>query len=433
MTISAASATILNATIVDTTNLFSSGNLVLRATTGSTACDSSAAGVTTDAATCASSTLPTGPLTTSPTSATATLSSVGTLTPSLSRLTSNTCGVQQAATTTGADVALAYGDVTYASAGPLGATAVAFNSSGNFDTLNAVSGPSVFTQVAWFKTSSSGSIFSFANTYASSAPNSWDRMIWIDATGHVVAGVYPGAVKEIKSPSVYSDGAWHFVAVTLSASGATSGFRLYVDGTLVASSSSVVSAQGYTGYWHIGWSNAQNGWTDSPTSAFFTGSIAGVGVLPTALSAATIAALYASTDLSAYAATLKANAPTAYWPLDDTGANAYTGALPGVTSPCALDLVTVEAAQGGSVTCVAPAKAGACNPPSSAQTLGTTLNNALPNPTSSRPITLTTTMQVAAGLSVDATGLRLVVPVAYYSQLSSFNATLAYYQEVVIL
>jgi hypothetical protein len=342
--------------------------------------------------------------------------------------------VQLGATTTGTDLALAYGDVNFATSGPLGATAVTLNSaSGYFDTLNAYSGPDVFTQAAWFKTTSSGSIMSFANSYASSAPTSWDRMIWIDPTGHVVAGVYPSAVKELKSPSTYNDGAWHFVAVTLAASGASPGFRLYVDGSLVASSATVVSAQGYGGYWHIGWSNAPHGWSDAPTNAVFTGSIAGVGVLPSALSAAAVAALYASKDMSAYATAVGLYAPTAYWPLDDTGDVAYTGAIPGVTSPCALAEVTVEATQSGVVTCVAPAQVGACNPPSSALTLASTLNDPLPVLTTSRPITLSLSLQVPTGLSVDASALRLVVPLVYRSQLSSFNATLDYLHQVVIL
>ena len=435
LSIGGASAAMMGATIADTTNTFSSGTLVLNALTGTTPCTSTTSSVSTNAASCTGSTLPSGPLSTSPVSASVTLSSLGTLAPSSSRLTTSTCGEQQASTTTGTDTALAYGNVTYSVAGPLGGTAVALGAaSGNFDTISTYTGPNIFTQVAWFKTTSSGSIFSFENTYASTAPSTWDRMIWIDATGHVVAGVYPNAVEEISSPNTYNDGLWHFVAVTLNAaSGSTLGFRLYVDGSLVASSTAVTSAQAYSGYWHIGWSNAPSGWTDPPSNAYFTGSLAGVGVLPSALSATSIAALYASASLNAYSSSVSGDAPTAYWPLNDTGTVAYTGAVPGVTSACALDQVTIQATQGATTTCVAPAKVGACGVPTSAQTLATALSDATPNAARSSPVTLTTSMDVAAGLATNARGLRLVVPVTYYEQVGSFSATLAYSMGVVIL
>lgn len=434
LSIGAASAAIMNAAIVDTTNTFSSGTLVLGASTGSASCASSNSSVSSNAATCTGSTIPSGPLSTSPASATVTLSSLGNLAPSLSRLSTSACGVQQASTAAGTDTALAYGNVTYSVAGPLGGSAVALGApSGTFDTLNTFTGTSAFTQVAWFKTTTSGSIFSFENTYASSAPNSWDRMIWIDATGHVVTGVYPNAVKEISSPLTYDNGAWHFVAVTLNASGATSGFRLYIDGSLVASTTTVTSAQAYTGYWHIGWSNARSGWTDPPSNAFFTGSLAGVGVLSTVLSAASISALYTTANMSTYSTTITTDGPTAYWALDDSGTVAYNGSVPGLTSACALDEVTVQAAQGSTTTCVAPAKLGACGSPSAAQNAATSLNDVTLNASTSSPVTLTTTMDVATGLPTNANGLRLLVSFTYYARLGSFNATLAYPQEVAIL
>ena len=426
-----AAATIFSAVIINDVNSFSSGTLVLNGLTGTTNCSSGSVSISTDAATCTGTSLPTTTLSTTPTSASITLSQLGTLSPTASQLANGTCGVQQASTSIGTDTALAYGDITYKMAGPLGGTSVALNSSsGSFDTLNSSTGPSTFTQVAWFKTTTSGSILSFANTYASSGAASWDRMIWIDPTGHVVAGVYPNAVKEIKSTGTYNNGAWHFVAVTLSA---TSGFRLYVDNAPVVSSATVTSAQSYSGYWHIGWSNAASGWTDPPSSAYFIGSLAGIGVLPTALSATSIAALYASTTFSSYSSLVTSSAPSAYWPLDDTGTVAFTGTIPGITSACALAQLTVQASQGASTTCVAPAAAGACAAPSSGLTAASTLNVTIPTASTPSPVTLTVSMDVAAGLSIDASGLRLLVPLIYSEQRSSFSATLSYPAGVVIL
>ena len=157
-------------------------------------------------------------------------------------------------------------------------------------------------------------------------------MIWLDPAGHVVAGVYPGTTEEISSPQVYDNGAWHLVAVTLSATGPSPGFRLYVDGALVASSTSVTSAQPYSGYWHVGWSNATQSWPDAPSDAYFTGTLAGVGILPSALSAANVAALFASSSFVNYSSAVGAFAPSAYWSLQDSGTTPYVGAVPGLVT-----------------------------------------------------------------------------------------------------
>jgi hypothetical protein len=323
-----ASAAIFSTTIIDNINTFSSGNLVLSATTGAAMCNSASGSVSVDSAICSGNPLPLGPLSTTASSATITLSAVGSVGATTGHISSSGCGVQQAADATGADPALAYGGLTYQSSGPLSGTSVAFNgTTGNFQTINSYSGPTVFTQVAWFKTTTSGSIMGFANTYGVTGLGSWDRMIWVDPTGHVVAGVYPGATDEITSTSAYNNGAWHFVAVTLS----TTGFDLYVDGALQASSTSVTTAQVYTGYWHLGWSNAISGWPDSPTSAFFSGSLAGVGIIPTALTSTQVSSLYASATFSAYSTSVNARSPSAYWSLNDTGATPYLGAVPGLS------------------------------------------------------------------------------------------------------
>lgn len=248
-------------------------------------------------------------------------------------LNTSTCGAQQAVTSVGTDTAIAYGGLTYNTTGPLGGNAISFDgTSGHFNTLNSYNGLNRFTELAWFKTTASGSIFDFSNIYGTTGVGSWDRMIWLDSTGHVVAGVYPNAVKEVKSPSTYNDGAWHLVAVTLNSSGGNKGFRLYIDGALKASNTGVTTAQAYTGYYHIGWSNAITGWTDPPTNAYFNGSLAGVGVIPTALTAAQISSLYTSANMSAYSSTIVGDTPTAYWELNDTGTTPYTGPITGITA-----------------------------------------------------------------------------------------------------
>jgi len=69
--------------------------------------------------------------------------------------------------------------------------------------------------------------------------------------------------------------------------------------------------------------------------------VAGVSVLPTALSAAQSAALYASASFSAYAAAVSADGPSQFWPLQREA----------VADGCAFVAATVEVA----TTCVLPA------------------------------------------------------------------------------
>ncbi len=214
---------------------------------------------------------------------------------------------------TGADPGTGVGGLTYQANGALGGASVGFDgSSGYVQTANPVTNPQTFSLAAWFKTNGSGSIIGFTNGPATSA-TSWDRQIWIDSTGHVVFGVRNNATSEIQSPASFNDGNWHFVVATLSPSG---GMNLYVDGAPVASNSAVTSAQAYNGYWHLGWSNAGNGWPDPPTSGYFPGSLAQVAVFKTALSATQISQLGAQTTSTGFANQVTGDAPTSYWPLD---------------------------------------------------------------------------------------------------------------------
>ncbi len=206
--------------------------------------------------------------------------------------------------------------VSLNNAGPLSGNSVSFSSANSdyLSTTNSLTGPQVFTEMAWFNTTSSGTIMGFDNNQLNAA-SSYDRMVWVDPTGHIVAGVYPNAVKEITSTNTYNDGAWHLMAMTLS----SSGFYLYIDGTLVASSTSVVSAQNYTGYWHIGWDNPTGGWADAPTNDYFNGSLAGVAIFPIALSLNEVNGIYSSSSFTNYSNTILSYYPSDYWSLQSTG------------------------------------------------------------------------------------------------------------------
>ncbi len=172
-----------------------------------------------------------------------------------------------------------------------------------------------FSEAVWFETTASGggTLLGFASTPTDTGAAEWDRMLWVDPAGHVVFGVYPGATKEIASTGSYADGSWHLAVATLSP---TAGTALYVDGSLVASDPTTTSAQaGYNGYWHAGWDNETSAWPDPPTDAYFNGTLSDAAVLPSALSAAQVTALYSSGSQAAWSSALAADGATESWSL----------------------------------------------------------------------------------------------------------------------
>lgn len=116
----------------------------------------------------------------------------------------------------------------------------------------------------------------------------YDKHIYMTNSGQLIFGVNPGSLKTITTSGKWNDGKWHHIVAT---EGST-GIRLYVDGTLRASDTSVTSSENYSGYWRIAQDNLK-GWPSLPTSQFFNGQIDETAVYPTALSAAQIANHYA--------------------------------------------------------------------------------------------------------------------------------------------
>ncbi len=220
------------------------------------------------------------------------------------------------------------GATVAATGGPLGGPTIDLGSSGGWvETATQPPPPQTFTQLAWFNTTGPGGIMAFSVPQGTGGTTTHDRMVWVDAAGNVVAGVFPGTggpTEEIASSGTdYADGQWNLVAVTLS----SSGFDLYVNGVLAASNTSVTSAQSNNdGYWHLGWFGG-GGWPDTTTSSgaaisdYLPGSLSGVAVLPTALSSGQISSLYAQASYGAYASTVQSFSPSAFWSVvQQTGA-----------------------------------------------------------------------------------------------------------------
>jgi serine protease AprX len=231
-----------------------------------------------------------------------------------------------------ANTASVEGGVTLGAGGPLGGSAISLNgSTGWAETTNSYTNPEGFSVVGWFETSttSGGSIIGFSNNKGNGSQSEWDRQLWIDNSGKVVWGVYPGSTQEVTSPAAYNNGAWHMVVAEIGSAGQ----QLWVDGTEVASKSSVTSAQNYAGYWHVGYGNGESNWPDPPSSAYLAGSLSQVGIVPTQLSASQISTLYNAGSSAAFATDMGQLSPTSYWGLQDSGAasTAYTS-VTGATS-----------------------------------------------------------------------------------------------------
>ncbi|SHN70779.1 FOG: PKD repeat, partial [Geodermatophilus obscurus] len=161
-------------------------------------------------------------------------------------------------------------------------TATQFNggTTGFAATRTAIAGPQVFSVESWIRTTTTqgGKIIGFGNA---NTGTSWqnDRNVYMDTTGRILFGVWPGATRTVSSTAAYNDGRWHHVVATLS----RAGMALYVDGVRVAARADTVSAEPSTGYWRIG---GDTSWAGAP---FFAGQIDEVAVYPTALSAQQVA------------------------------------------------------------------------------------------------------------------------------------------------
>ena len=148
-------------------------------------------------------------------------------------------------------------------------SAVTFNgTSATLSDNTAATAPTVFSEEAWFKTSttSGGKIIGFQST-ASGSTGTFDRHVYLLDDGQLVFGTQTSASvttrTTVTSPSSYNDGKWHHVVATMS----STGMALYVDGA-PAGSATQASAQSYSGFWRIGGGSTWGG-----TSGFLAGAI----------------------------------------------------------------------------------------------------------------------------------------------------------------
>ncbi|MFT4009800.1 MAG: PKD domain-containing protein [Nocardioidaceae bacterium] len=179
------------------------------------------------------------------------------------------------------------GGYTQGVSSPVTATgqATAFDgSSGTLASSQQVSGPGVFSEELWFKTTTTngGKLIGFGNQQGGFS-GSYDRHVYMEPSGQLTFGVWTGFTNTITTPASYNDGQWHYLVATQGADG----MKLYLDGALTGTNEQT-SQQAYSGYWNIGGDTAWNG------TRFFDGTIDEVAVYSDVLSPSQIAAHHAA-------------------------------------------------------------------------------------------------------------------------------------------
>ena len=162
-------------------------------------------------------------------------------------------------------------------------------SSGYVSTPTFVTGPNTFSLEVWFKTTTNrgGALMGFSDTQTGAAKTAGDRVLYITNAGQLVFGVNPGRVAYVNTAGRVNDGTWHLATASLS----SAGMRLYLDGQLADSDTSVTSGRSFNGYFRIG-DNDLQGFPAAPSSNFLNASLYNAAVFGSALTAAQVSAHY---------------------------------------------------------------------------------------------------------------------------------------------
>jgi galactose oxidase len=152
-----------------------------------------------------------------------------------------------------------------------------------------ITNPTSYSEEVWFNTTTTtgGLLTGFGTAASGTASTSRDRLVYMANNGQIYFGVYAGTPVVITSPGKYNDGQWHHLVATQG----SDGMHLYVDGQQVASNATTTTAQSYLGYWRVG-GDSLPGWSNSPTSGFFAGSVSDAAFYNTELTAAQVLTHY---------------------------------------------------------------------------------------------------------------------------------------------
>ena len=146
--------------------------------------------------------------------------------------------------------------------------------------------PQVFSEEAWFKTTSTqgGKIIGFGSS-ATADSSTADRQLYLSNTGLLNFGVLSGgSARTVTTTTAYNNGQWHHVVATLG----DAGMQLYVDGAPAGSLPTTTFGQSYNGYWRLAGDAVTTAFPNRPTRTRLAGSLDEVAVYPVALTAAQV-------------------------------------------------------------------------------------------------------------------------------------------------
>lgn len=154
---------------------------------------------------------------------------------------------------------------------------------------DAAPAPPAYSLELWFRTTTvtGGRLIGFGDSRTGISSHH-DRQIYMNNSGQLMFGVYPGSTAVAWSKDSDNDGTWHHVVATQDGSG----MNLYVGGVRKATNTAA-SADKYSGYWRVGNDNL-DGWPRQPTSSAFEGDVDEAAVYPFALTAAEVTQHFAA-------------------------------------------------------------------------------------------------------------------------------------------
>ncbi|HEX4726876.1 MAG TPA: hypothetical protein VH298_03710 [Jatrophihabitans sp.] len=430
-----------NATLTNSGNSTASGTVAI-AVTDSTGCasTSSSPGTTVE---CTGSLLPA----TVPTSATSTrnstISKSGLLDASSASLQWVSCGpVQLGDNGSVASSLLPRWSTSFAVSGPLsgGAALGLDGSTGYAESTAGENGGSsalqTFSMGVWFKSSLAsngrGTLLAFENAPVGSAASASDRILSMDALGHLVFSVKTSSRLSVTTTRTYLDSAWHLAVATAKPS--TKTITVSVDGqqNSFTNGSAVALASTNPGYFKLGLSATSTG---VGVPGYWPGQLSDAFVIPAALTAAQVTALSSAAHTAsqaAFAAAVTALSPSHFWPLTDDGTDTFTGTVPNLSgsAPCGQVAVRVSVTSGGVTSCLIPTT-------NCATTWGTIAagSTAIPPATAAASQTLSVTVnRAASGFdTTDMPGLHILAPVSVLESRSNFSSTLDWPQQNLVV
>ncbi len=300
---SSTTSSFTSAVLADPGNQGGSGRLVFGQTYQSTSCSLDAR--TASSIACGGSVLPTTAVVASPgTNAGNSITNQGTLPAArlTERVSAASCAtVQLANAKSGSRPMLPRYATTFGASGPFGGTnAVTLNGSTAYAASveqQSLSIPLVGVGTTngygvWFKLaagSGGGPLLSFGSSPTASGTTN-DRILFVNASGQLgfVANTSGSTLTQAGGTSLL-DSTWHFAyAVTTITNvlfvGVSLAVTLYVDGTQVATSGSLLNGpSSYNGYWHLGWAPTS---ATGLANAYLSGSVSNVVVFDSSPAAA---------------------------------------------------------------------------------------------------------------------------------------------------